>query len=379
MRLKLNKPVLKVSMMNASIHKNDIAITELEATMKKQSPTLATFKAVTLGLIISTLCMSGLAQAEAKLNAVNDRMTDQAIKADQATYAATQARITALNNSGIPVADYSLSKAQCWLDVSLHEYTRNDRSAFTQEALGQADGILTALEQKITPNPAEQTPLVNHADKLREDLWAKTSSLMQVPAKTCYAQKVACAEVELVHAGNENKQQGWRHAKPYIQIAEDLIAEADATGDRCLPPPVAPVATVEDINLAADALFTFDKSTEGDLLPVGKQTLDDIAAKLKDGYVEIDSIKLTGYTDRLGSESYNQNLSERRAQTVKAYLHAKGLTNVIEIFGKGEADQVVACGTSTKETKALTECLQPNRRVVVEVKGLKKGTQSKPH
>ena len=357
--------------------------------MKKQTTFTGLKAFASISLLASALFAANVAQAEEAaavtepvLNEVKDRITDQAVRADQATYTATQARIKALNETGIPVADYHLSKAQCWLDMSLHEYTRNDRSAFPQEALSQSAGILTALEQNSTPNPGEQTPLVNNADKLREDLWAKAGTLMQALGKTCYAQKVACAEVELVHAGNEHKQQGWRHAKPYVQIAEDLLAEADAIGDSCLPPPApvavtplaAPIETIEQVSIAADALFKFNKSSGDDLLPAGKQTLDEIAAKINDGYVVIDSIKLTGYTDRLGSESYNQKLSERRAQTVKAYLQSKGFTHVIETYGKGEADQVAECGTSTKPTKALTECLQPNRRVVVEVKGVKKGT-----
>ncbi|MGB4811143.1 MAG: OmpA family protein [Methylophilaceae bacterium] len=355
--------------------------------MKTKYTTRAGLNTVTtIALLMSTLFLSGLTQAEETvavaepaLNAPNDRITDQAIRADQATYTTTQARIKALNDTGIPVKDYALSKAQCWLDVSLHEYTRNDRSAFPQEALNQAAGILSALEAKRTPNPAEQTPLVNNADKLREDLWAKTNSLMQAPGKSCYAQKVACAEVELVHAGNENKQQGWRHAKPYIQIAEDLIAEAEATGDSCLPPVdaksvVAPEPLVEHFDLAADALFKFNKSTSDDLLPAGKKTLDDLAEKINSSYVTIEQIKLTGYTDRLGSEHYNQALSKRRAQTVKAYLKGKGIATDIEAVGMGEANQVAECGTSIKATNALTKCLQPNRRVTVEVKGVKKAT-----
>jgi outer membrane protein OmpA-like peptidoglycan-associated protein len=352
--------------------------------MKKQPTQPFGIKTATqIALLISTLMLSGQSMADAAaepvLNAAKDRITDQAIKADQATYTATQARIHALNETGIPVKDYALSKAQCWLDVSLHEYTRNDRSAFPQEALSQSAGILSALEQNSTPNPAEQTPLINNADKLRADLWAKASNLMQATGKVCYAQKVACAEVELVHAGNENKQQGWRHAKPYIQIAEDLIAEAEAVGDSCLPPPaiaavpvVVPDPIVEHMDLSADALFKYNKSSSNDLLPAGKKTLDELAEKINSTFVTIDYVRLVGYTDRIGSERYNQALSERRAQTVKAYLQSKGIASNIEANGKGKANQVVECGTATKPTKALMDCLQPNRRVTVEVKGIKK-------
>lgn len=342
-------------------------------------------------LLISGVLLSNPVLADTQLNAVNDRITDQAIKADQATYTAIQARIAAQNNAGIPVADYRLSKAQCWLDVSFHEYTRNDRSAFTQEALNQANAILTSLEQNTTPNPAHETPLVNDADKLREDLWAKSDALKHGKGIACYAQQLACAEVELVHAGNEHKQQGWRHAKPYIQLAEDLIADAEMIGDTCLPAPVAivdpapvvdappvveapppAIVEVENIELQASALFKFDKYQDQDLLAEGKHQLDTLAEKLQQNYIHIDSIKLIGYTDRLGSEKYNQTLSERRALTVKQYLQAKGVNHVIEAYGKGEADPIETCGTTEKRSALLKSCLQRNRRVAVEIKGIKK-------
>lgn len=327
--------------------------------------------------LICALWLSSLAHADATLNLPDNRMTDQAIKADLATYTHTQGRVAALNGKGIPVADYNLSKAQCWLDVSLHEYTRNDRSPFPQEALGQADSILTALETKHAPHP--ETPLINNADRLREDLWQQTANLKSAKGFSCYAQKVACAEVELVHAGNEHKQQGWRHAKPYIQIAEDLISAAVATGENCLPATTAvtvaavpPVKLVERLDIAADALFAFNKADTEDLLPEGKSKLDALAAKLHDAYSEIEKITLVGYTDRLGSAQYNQRLSERRAQTVKAYLQTKGITSLIDASGRGAADQIAQCGSATKLSKKLIDCLKVNRRVIIEVSGIKK-------
>lgn len=335
----------------------------------------ANLRLIKAPLFASLTCMMLFGQAayaEPTLNQPDDRITDQAVKADRETYEQTQARIAALNNLGIPVADYHLSKAQCWLDVSLHEYTRNDRSPFPQEALDQSDKILAALEAKDQPNG--ETPLVNNADRLREDLWERTAKLKNAPGFSCYAQKLACAEVELVHAGNEHKQQGWRHAKPYIQIAEDLVAEAAAIGENCLPVAAvvkAPEKVSERLDIAADALFKFDKSALSDLLPAGKARLDELVAKLNEVYAEIDHIVLTGYTDRLGSEQYNQRLSEQRAETVKQYLRAKGVSSPIVATGKGAADQVVACGTETRPTKELINCLQPNRRVSIEVSGVK--------
>ena len=171
------------------------------------------------------------------LTAPAARISDNAIHADYKTFEQAQARIKALNARGRPLRDYHLAKAQCWLDVSFHEYTRNDRSAFPQEALEQSLLLVQGMEQKTTPLPST-TALVNGADRLRPDLWAMVQGLQSHAGFQCVAQRVACAEVELVHAGNEFRQQGWRHANPYVQIAEDQLAQAREQADACVPKPV---------------------------------------------------------------------------------------------------------------------------------------------
>jgi OmpA-OmpF porin, OOP family len=139
------------------------------------------------------------------------RITDGVIQTDHSTYEAMQARIKALNDSGNrPVRDYFLSKAQCWLDVSFHEYTRNDRSAFTQAALSESEKLVQAMERKQSAI-SKDTVLVNNAARLRPDLWAQTESLKTRSGASCAAQQTACAEVELVHAGNELNQQSPHH------------------------------------------------------------------------------------------------------------------------------------------------------------------------
>lgn len=330
------------------------------------------------------LLSASLAQAQS-LAPQEQRSTDQTIVADQNAYSAWQARIKGLNDKGVQVGDYYLSKAQCWLDVSLHEYTRNDRSPFPQEALAQSAAIIQALEAGSKPNPGAQTPLVNGAAKLRDDLWARFASLKNDPGFACAAQKIACGEVELVHAGNEYQQQGWRHANPYIQIAEDLVQQASSAASNCLKPPTVctpapekacvPPAdiprVVERLALAADALFKFDKHALPDLLPEGRAKIDDMMTKLDKVYSHIDRITLTGYTDRLGKVQYNQKLSERRSATVRAYLQSKGFKGEVVTHGKGKAEQLVAC-TGIKPHAKLIACLQPNRRVVVEVLGVKR-------
>ena len=131
--------------------------------------------------------------------------------------------------------------------------------------------------------------------------------------------------------------------------------------------PVVAEPQVERINLSADALFRFNQSDAADMLPEGKATLDRLAENLVSRQAHIDSIALTGHTDRLGSEQYNHNLGLQRAQTVKNYLQGKGVQAPISVASAGESQPVTtAC---TRATAALKACLQPDRRVTVDISG----------
>ena len=140
------------------------------------------------------------------------------------------------------------------------------------------------------------------------------------------------------------------------------------------PPAPAPAATpkpaAQKVTLAADALFDYDKAV---LRPEGKSKLDDVTGKLKG--IKLEVIIAVGHADRLGSDQYNQKLSEKRAEAVKAYLVGKGVEpNRVYTEGKGEKQPVTGdkCGKSDKRTKQLVECLQPDRRVEIEVIGTTK-------
>lgn len=136
------------------------------------------------------------------------------------------------------------------------------------------------------------------------------------------------------------------------------------------PAPVAAAPKREKVTLAADTLFDLDKAV---LKTAGKAKLDELVSRLAG--VDLEVVNTTGYTDRLGKAAYNQKLSERRAEAVKAYLVQKGVpADVIKTAGKGEADPVVNCPNpskkgSVKNFKQLVSCLQPNRRAVIEVVG----------
>ena len=119
--------------------------------------------------------------------------------------------------------------------------------------------------------------------------------------------------------------------------------------------PAAPAAT--KVTYAADAFFDFDKSV---LKPEGKAKLDDLADKVKG--INLEVVIAVGHTDATGSDGYNQKLSVRRAEAVKAYLVSKGIeSNRVYTEGKGEGQPVA--DNATKQGRAK------NRRVEVEVVG----------
>jgi OOP family OmpA-OmpF porin len=127
-----------------------------------------------------------------------------------------------------------------------------------------------------------------------------------------------------------------------------------------MPEAVKCKPTFETITVSAEKLFGFDKFS---LKPDGKAELDAAAEKLIEN-TDIDLVLVTGHTDAIGSESYNQKLSERRAMMVKDYLISKGVNGArLNAVGKGESEPVVSC-KGIKGNK-LIECLQPNRRVVI--------------
>lgn len=147
-----------------------------------------------------------------------------------------------------------------------------------------------------------------------------------------------------------------------------VAAPAPAPAAAPAPAP-APKPAAQKVTLAADDLFDFGSDK---LRPKGMQSLDGLAGQLKDMKVEL--IIVTGHTDRIGSDKANQALSERRAASVKNYLAGKGVEpNRIYTEGKGKRQPVTGgkCGTSTVKTKKLVDCLQPDRRVEIEVTGSK--------
>ena len=136
------------------------------------------------------------------------------------------------------------------------------------------------------------------------------------------------------------------------------------------PKPVPPVAApkpapkpkpvAEKVTFAADVFFDFDKSV---IKPDGKSKLDDLSSKMRG--INLEVVIAIGHADAIGSDAYNQKLSVRRAEAVKAYLVSKGIeANRVYTEGKGEKQPVAS--NKTKEGRAK------NRRTEIEVIGTRK-------
>ena len=140
-------------------------------------------------------------------------------------------------------------------------------------------------------------------------------------------------------------------------------APAPVVAPKPAPVPVAPVVppapVVTKVNFAADAFFDTDKAV---LKPEGKAKLDDLTSKVKD--VNLEVIIAVGHTDSVGTDAYNQKLSVKRSEAVKAYLVSKGVEkNRVYTEGKGEKQPVADNKTAAGRAK--------NRRVEIEVVGTK--------
>ena len=132
---------------------------------------------------------------------------------------------------------------------------------------------------------------------------------------------------------------------------------------------VGPRPDSNKVTLAADALFDFNKAV---LRAEGKKKLDELVAK--SGQLNLEVIIAVGHTDRIGTDAYNQKLSEKRAAAVKDYLVSKGIpANKVYTEGKGKKQPVTKPDQCKgPKSKKVIDCLQPDRRVDIEIIGTKK-------
>ena len=291
-----------------------------------------------------------------------------------------QKRVTELTFDTSVSNPYVLNKAKAWLDFALIEYHDRDHTGIVQDATTEADRLLS-----LTHSPAsnaDKTPHPAASERVRLDLWEKASVMKQHPEHACADKQLAELEVQLVWTGHEKWESGWSHAAPYAKIAENLAYEAQVSLDKCTAEHAAKTAlvadnaaasetkviTIEKRTLTTDTMFTFNRYGVEHLVLGGKQKLNQLVTELN-GWKSIEKISLKGYTDRIGSDTYNLTLGQKRADKIKQYLSEHGISNqLIEATGLGEAEPIVAC-KAQQTNHALIECLQPNRRVEFVIEG----------
>jgi len=114
------------------------------------------------------------------------------------------------------------------------------------------------------------------------------------------------------------------------------------------------------VTFSADAFFAFDSAA---LKPAGRASLDELVNKIRP--INLEVIIAVGHTDWTGTRAYNQRLSERRAEAVKAYLVGKGIS-AERIFTEGKGETQPVADNRTREGRAQ------NRRVEIEVVGTRR-------
>lgn len=336
--------------------------------------------------------------------AQQNRITYAPVLADRKNIDVLQERLRKLNEAGVAQNNYSLAKAQCWLDTAKTQYHENDRTGYIEESMTESQKIIQSLEANKGAKVGYETPLVARSSRLRDDLWADLSKFKSNETTlACNARTVACAEVRLVRAGHADEQTGWRAATPHVMMAEDGIRRASQEAASCAAPAVAAVVpraapaalaaatpapapviaqapapaptpivqtiTRESFVLLGDTLFKFNKSGINDMLPGGIERLNGIAQRLKT-YQSLSTMRIVGHTDRYGSDEYNNDLSARRASTVRAYLESQGLrASKTEASGMGKTQPVTNCSASAPRAAQIV-CLQADRRVNIDVSGV---------
>ncbi|MDO9308867.1 MAG: OmpA family protein [Deltaproteobacteria bacterium] len=314
------------------------------------------------------------------------RITDQTISSDIAAINGLQKRLADVNTLGTPIGTYHFAKAQAWIDMAMDQYTMNDRTQVIEDTVSQAHQLIVQLEAKSS-NISMDTPLLPTSRKIRADLWQKAADWKKHPGFPCGEDLVAQLEVQLVWAGHEDNQLGWRHAKPYLQAAERYAKEAGRKIESCSTqlaadktttvismtvegdqedeqavceetpaecpacpacPPQTPAMVAADSAKAAagqpeaatgDGLTLPDRihfALNRDIISArSAAVLERVATVLRaNGSV---NVELRGHADERGNELFNRILSRQRAEVVRTYLVAAGIKRsriTVKAFGK---------------------------------------------
>jgi len=326
------------------------------------------------------------------LSPVPARICDSVIAADISTINALQQRLADSNTQGTPIGSYHFAKAQAWVDMARDEYVMNDRTRVVADALIQANQIIAQLEAK--KGDIGMDTVLPTSTMLRPDLWRLAAGLKKNSGFSCGEDLVARLEVQLVWAGHEENQLGWRNAKPYIQAAERLAGEARKKIENCTSGQMAVISSSSAVNgvgqvrplpvssdntrcpknegtAASGAIETVPDrvhfAVNSDLLGSRSAAVLERLAMVLIGTPNL-KVELQGHADERGSDTFNVTLSMNRAEVVKTYLITAGIPAgriSVKAFGRS---QPVSSGNDIGSYAR-------NRRVKFAFSGNDKGLQ----
>ena len=252
---------------------------------------------------------------------------------------------------------------------------QDNKSEVNQTISVNRDDVLCAEDTKDLQN----CPIEFYIDSIKAGVfYVNNSANYQLKSeaynfkvKNCTENSCQSCDVDLAIGSVENNQfvlSVDNTGKPFISnngsplVCKASVREAKTGVEKTL-----------NLDLAADTLFKFNGSSLNDLLPKGRQEVLNVASQISNNFISVSNIKLIGHTDRLGSDGYNQQLGQSRADTVRNLLVQNGVAgNNISTASAGKNQPVTNGCFDVKQREKLKTCLQPDRRVSVEITGIAK-------
>ncbi len=295
--------------------------------------------------------------------------------------AALQGRLDlfAAEDSSDCEANYAANKTQAWINFGRYAAAEQLPRPVQSAAAARAEALLESLTNHSSP--VLETAELPYARHVRDDLWRGIEAVKH-DARRCAAPKMtAYCEVELAWVDYEAGAGGWQHVDPYVRIAEDYCLTAmratpaaapvplatPAPPPPAVPPPAAADTAVTERSLIV--LFPHNRSGRADIRRPGRAQLRRLADEIRQLPAGT-RVALVGNADLTGHDAYNLRLSTRRADTVARELQALGVPREsIRISARGSSEPVVQCAVHSDagERRRYLRCLEPNRRVVIEV------------
>lgn len=343
-------------------------------------------------VLVAAACASPPTPGPMELRPAPARITDEAIAADMEVFRRWQERLDGIAGQTAPTdinRRYWVAKAEAWLAFAREEYWANDRGVVVDSSLAEAVKIINTLAAGETPEVPLPTQPIAGTRTVRDDLWAEVARFKAHPRFRLVPEDVARLEIQLLRAGHDGEDGAACSAEPHAQASVKLTAYVDSVigviepepePEVPLPPVVVPDRDQDGVPDELDCCpntpqgklvdnrgcpepemqtqtvlegveFDTDKFT---LRPASRRILDSVVVELRRRPSV--PVEISGHTDWVASDAYNERLSANRARAVRQYLVDHGIApERITAVGYGES--------RPRDTNETSQGRQRNRRV----------------